>query len=447
MTSIVTNDLRTLLLNQLIQDVEGGDASYYVGISRAENYTPDANADSRAEQFRFRNGLQAVKVLSNVSFVVPTVEWQNNDIYNAYTDQDPNQTNFYVINSVNEVFICVESPNTVSTVEPTSALANNDVKTFATGDGYLWRYMYTMTNLDFSNFKTRSYMPVKTVTGNPTIAQEIEQLALQNSSVDGEILGFTIDSAGTTYPGGSATLTISGIFTSPADFSVSISNGGIESINLETDSDGEYMHGAGYDAASAVVTDGEGNGDGAVTPIFAPQGGLNANPIVSLKSKSLMFQVDIQGDETGTILAENDFRQVALIRNPKKFNSDSDFTANTAIGMKRLNLVPGSINPTGAMFSADAIIETSTSGAKGRVFYHDTINEQLYYYQDLDTEFESFTNGLDITDGAVTASISSQTDPEIDAYSGDILYLNNVSEVIDRTSNQTEDIRIVIELG
>jgi hypothetical protein len=47
----------------------------------------------------------------------------------------------------------------------------------------------------------------------------------------------------------------------------------------------------------------------------------------------------------------------------------------------------------------------------------------------------------------VTASISSQTDPEIDAYSGDILYLNNVSEVIDRTSNQTEDIRIVIELG
>ncbi len=443
MTSVVTNDFRTLLFNQLIQDVEGGDATYYVGISRAESYTPDANADSRAEQLKFRNALQAVKVLSNASFVIPTVEWQNNDIYNAYTDQDPNQTNFYVVNSVNEVFVCVESPSAVSTIEPTSALANNDVKTFATGDGYLWRYMYTMSNLDFSNFKTRSYMPVKTVTGNPTIAQEIEQLALQNSSVDGEILGFTINSAGTTYSGGSADLTISGTPTSPADFSASISSGSIQSINLETDSEGDYMHGAGYDIASAEVT----GGNGAVTPIFAPQSGLNANPVVSLKSKSLMFQVDIQGDETGTILAENDFRQVALIRNPSKFNSDSDFTGNTGIGMKRLNLVPGSVIPLGTMFPKDAVFRTSTNGATGKVFFHDTINEQLYYYQDLDTGFEPFTNGLTITDDTVTASISSQTDPEIDAYSGDILYLNNVSEVIDRTSNQTEDIRIVIELG
>ena len=440
MTSVVTNDLRTLLFNQMIQDVEGDSTTYYVGISRAENYTPDANADSRAEQFKFRNGLQAVKVLSNASFVVPTVEWQNNDTYSAYTDQDPNQSNFYVINSINEVFICVESPNTVSTTEPTAALANNDVKTFATGDGYLWRYMYTMSNLDFSNFKTRSYMPVKKVSGNPTIAQEIEQLALQNSSVDGEILGFTINSSGTTYPGGSAPLTISGTPISPADFSASISGGGIESINLETDSEGDYVHGEGYVAASAEVT----GGDGTVTPIFAPQGGLNTNPIVSLKSKSLMLQVDIQGDETGTILAENDFRQVALIRNPRKFNSDSDFTGNTGIGMKRLNLSPGSATGT---FPEDAVFRTSTNGATGKVFFHDTINERLYYYQDLDTGFEPFTNGLTITDDTVTASILSQTNPDIDAYSGDILYLNNVSEVIDRTSNQTEDIRIVIELG
>ena len=440
MTSVVTNDLRTLLFNQMIQDVEGDSATYYVGISRAESYTPDANADSRAEQFKFRNGLQAVKVLSNVSFVVPTVEWENNGIYNSYTDKNPNQTNFYVVNSTNEVFICIESPNTVSTVEPTSTLASGSGKTFSTGDGYLWRYMYKMTNLAISNFKTNSYMPVKKVVGNPTIAQEIQQLALQDSAVDGEIIGFTIDSAGTSYPGGSATLTISGIPTSPADFSVSISNGGIESINLETDSEGEYMHGAGYDAASAEVT----IGDGAVTPIFAPQGGLNANPVVSLKSKSLMFQVDIQGDETGTILAENDFRQVALIRNPSKFNSDSDFTGNTGIGMKRLNLSPGSATGT---FPEDAVFRTSTNGATGKVFFHDTINERLYYYQDLDTGFESFTNLLTITDDTVTASISSQTNPDIDAYSGDILYLNNVSEVIDRTSNQTEDIRIVIELG
>lgn len=37
--------------------------------------------------------------------------------------------------------------------------------------------------------------------------------------------------------------------------------------------------------------------------------------------------------------------------------------------------------------------------------------------------------------------------PEIDRYSGDVLYINNLETAIDRTSTQTEDIKIVIDLG
>lgn len=435
MTSVVSNDLRTFLLDQFKSDVDNG-SNYYVGISRATDFTASSNIGSMTEQLNLRNSLQAVKVLSNVSFVVPTVEWTNNVVYSAYNDSDPNQTNFYVTNSNNEVFICVESPNTGSTIEPTSVLASGNAQSFSTTDGYLWRFMYKMTNLAYSNFRTSTYMPVKKVTGTPTIAQEIQQLTLQDSAVSGEILGLAINAAGASYPN-TSTVTISGNG-SNASFTATAASGSLTSITVDQDSADVFLHGSGYDYAAAIDS-----GDGVLTPILPPRGGLNADPVVSLKAKSLMLQVDIQGDESGTILTENDFRQVALIRNPKKYGSDSDFTGNTGIALKQLNLASGAIGT----FLQDTTF-TTISGSTAKVFHHDTINEVLYYYQDLDTKFDTFTNGVTITSdsSSASASILSQTDPDVDAYSGDILYLNNVA-VIPRENNQTEDIRIVIELG
>lgn len=435
MTSVVSNDLRTFLLDQFKSDVDNG-SNYYVGISRATDFTASSNIGSRAEQLNLRNSLQAVKVLSNVSFVVPTVEWTNNAVYSAYNDSDPNQTNFYVTNSNKEVFICIESPNTGSTIEPTSILASGNAQSFSTTDGYLWRFMYKMTNLAYSNFRTSTYMPVKKVTGTPTIAQEIQQLSLQDSAVSGEILGLAITAAGGNYPN-TSTVTISGNG-SNASFTATAAGGSLTSITVDQDSADVFLHGSGYDYAAAIDS-----GDGVLTPILAPRGGLNADPVVSLKAKSLMLQVDIQDNESGTILTENDFRQVALIRNPKKYGSDSDFTGNTGIALKQLNLASGAIGT----FLEDTTF-TTISGSTAKVFHHDTINEVLYYYQDLDTKFDTFTNGVTITSdsSSASASILSQTDPDVDAYSGDILYLNNVA-VIPRENNQTEDIRIVIELG
>ena len=443
MSASVTNDLRTFLLDQLKSDVEGGSGRYYVAISRSDDYTPSTNIDSRAEQFRFRNAMQAVKVLGSVSFVIPTVTWQTNDVYEAYNDTNPNQTRFYVINSDNEVFICIDSPNTPSTVEPTSTLANFKARTFATSDGYFWRYMYKMSNLAYGNFRTSKFTPVKKVTGTPTIAQEEQQLALQDSAVDGEILRLQIDSAGTGYPG-IAPIMISGNGTG-ASFTANVSNGSIASISIDSDVFGEFLHGSGYDYAAADPI----GGDGVLTPVFAPKGGLNADPVVSLKSNSLMLQVDMQGSENDTILVENDFRQIALIRNPLKSKDpslslpDSDFTGNTGVAAKSLNLTPLSVTGT---FTEDAVFSTSIGSATAKVLFHDTINQILYYYQDFETEFEFFTNGLTISDGTVSASIQSQNLPDVDAYSGDILYLNNILAV-DRSEDQTEDIRIVIELG
>ena len=71
----------------------------------------------------------------------------------------------------------------------------------------------------------------------------------------------------------------------------------------------------------------------------------------------------------------------------------------------------------------------------------------LYYYQDEETGFGTFTVGETITSGAATASITAINNPDIKKYSGEILYINNISTGVPRETTQTEDIRIVINLG
>ena len=67
------------------------------------------NSGSMYDQSKFRHTLQSVKVLSNASYVVPTVTWVSEDApYEAYDNNNPYQTNFYVINSSREVFLCIQ---------------------------------------------------------------------------------------------------------------------------------------------------------------------------------------------------------------------------------------------------------------------------------------------------------------------------------------------------
>lgn len=441
MASAVTNEFRNILLDLFKGDFDSAGTKYYVAIGRSDEYTAaTSNVHGRSEQFDFRNTIQSVKVASNISFVVPTVEWASATTYSAYDDKLPNQTNFYVLNSSNEVFICVESTGSGSTIEPTSTLAGNSATTFATSDGYKWRFMYKMTGLAYSNFKSNSYMPVKTIVGTPTVTEEVAQKSLQDSAVVGEILSLAIDSAGTDYTS-VPTITVSGNGSIGAAFTAELSGGGISKVTVDSDAAGNYYHGVGYDYASISLS----TGNALLRPVFGPVGGLSADPVVSLKSKQIMIQTDIQDNETDTIVAEataGSFQQVALIRNPKKYNSDSDFTGNTGIGMKQLTAVITGGTPT--QIPSDTIISAGSVSAK--VYWHDESNTKVYYYQDKETGFGDFGSGDVVSDGTRSGTITSISAPDLDIYSGEILYLNNIT-AIDRASNQTEDFRIVIQLG
>jgi hypothetical protein len=440
-TSTITPDYKKLLGNLWLSDIDSGGSTYYVGIGRSlDNDISNVLSDTRRKEMVVRHELQSIKVANQASMVVPTVEWQANTVYNAWDDNNSSLTNFYVLNQNREVFVCIQTAKTnqgveiLSTVEPsTSLITGKLINTFKTSDGYLWRYLYTMSNIAFSNFKNNSYMPVKFITGTPTILSEVGQKTLQDSAISGEIIGIAIDSGGTGYSV-NPSISIQGNGSS-AVYNATVYNGRIVRVEIDSDGEGNRLHGTGYDFAKVEPS----YGNAVLRPIIAPRGGLNKDPVNTLFAKSVMMQVDFENNENNTILAQNEFKTVSLFRNLKKYNGDSDLTVNTANAMNYLNIA----NISGSFVNDEDFNNTSLT-AFGKVFYQD--GTKLYYFQNDSTGFGEFLNGevVQSTSGA-TAEIQSLGNPEFDRYSGEILYINNV-DGIQRASNQTEDIRIVIEL-
>jgi hypothetical protein len=451
MTASVTNSFREHLLTLLKSDIDSDGVPYHIGIAQPDSDASiTLNSGSMHDQSKFRHTLQSVKVLSNVSYVVPTVTWQSEVQYEAYDNNNPIQTNFYVINSAREVFLCIEQGKNAdgsagnSFIEPTSTRANQRPKTFQTGDGYLWRYMYKMSNLAYGTFRTKTYTPVKQVTNrSTTIPEEISQIGLQDSSTPGQILNIAVDNGGVNYT--SPTITISGNG-SGAQFFAEVFDNKIVNIRCDSNGLGDFLHGTNYDYAQVVVTDPGGGSGAKLRAVLSSRDGVNKDPVSALKCREIMLQTDFIGTEENTIVANGtDFRQVGVIKGLEKYTTDSDFTGNTGQATKKLTLqtIQGAASWVDNVTFTDAL-ETTTA----KVF--DLDGTTLYYYQDEETGFENFSVDQNIkilgVEGA-TANIVNLVNPDVDAYSGDILYINTLASAVVRSAEQTEDIRIVIQLG
>ena len=95
------------------------------------------------------------------------------------------------------------------------------------------------------------------------------------------------------------------------------------------------------------------------------------------------------------------------------------------------------------------IINTDKDLYKAVVDYYDNAVPELWYHQNETTGFTEFADGETITtvsgSGSATAD-SAKVAPGFDPYSGEILYIDNRNSSVTRSDDQTEDVKIIIQL-
>lgn len=169
--AILTTKHSIDVANSFIEDVKNNKNMYYTFMGHpapwaTEPTAPAANDSLNQIEQSIYNDLVIGKLIGNtdVSHVVPRYNWTNNTIYAKYdrNDSDLFDKQFYVMTDNYEVYKVIDNTsNGYSTVKPSLVSTQG---TFQTGDGYIWKYMYSVDSTANTKFTSTDYIPVATNT-------------------------------------------------------------------------------------------------------------------------------------------------------------------------------------------------------------------------------------------------------------------------------------------
>ena len=495
MAAIITSKFRLDTTNKFVTSLAKN--QFYMALGRpnawADDTTPTTPYENDYTSHTLWENMFAMKKIDATDIVhsSPRNLWVSGTTYAEYDDQDTNIESkvYFVISANNNVFMCLKAGTGTSSVNPDVIGVQTSGVHATGGDGYVWKYMYTVPTADVTKFLTSSFIPVRNLKAAPAAGADTaltNQWSVQSNAVDGAIYNLKITTGGTGYTS-IPTVTIVGDGSS-ATATATLTGGVITGITMTN-------VGTGYTHATVALSTAGGSG-GAVRPVIGPVGGYGKNPTNDLRSHYVTVNKAFTGDESSTIPDSNDFRQLSLIKNPTTLAANSaaisgaasmvigqfykiltlgnssaanwatagapaDYVVGTvfkaiavtstgtgtvgAIASANAYNTCSSLTVAGNAFTADQIIEGTVTGAKGMVVEH--TGGVISYIQNEATGFGVFNHATDNVrvDGTSVAGtdITAQAAPLINHQSGDVMFVENRTATT-RADGQVETVRLVI---
>ena len=489
MAAIITEKFRTHNAKQFIEDFSESGQSNYIFIGRSHAWTddtsPPAPANSQSEEIGAYEDMIALKKVSStdISHGLVRYDWTSGTKYDEYRDDysATNTTNVtgvsnffdgrgYVITDEFKVYKCLKtggSPGAYvnSTVKPTSVdTANPQV----TGDGYMWKFMYSVVASDVIKFVTNDFIPVKTLGAKSAVAGSgtnggfgstadddgSAQWDVENAAVDGAIYHYVVTAAGSGYTLDSGTtvdVAVEGDG-SGAVATLTFSGGALSSVAFKDTS----SYGSGYKRASFPTIDssisGISGGSGAtIKAVISPINGHGADPIEELGGNYAIVNSRLEfGEGSGDFPTDNDFRRIGLIKNPVQ-SSDGTISSETSLTATNQLTVADASSISVDDLLTDAASESATTAKvrvvskTGNVLKTLPVVNSGGEYVAFANDDEVFRNGAGTKSTDVTGSGVSTAHPEMTRFTGQILYVENRGAV-SRAADQIEDIKLIIEM-
>ena len=516
MAAIITDQIRILNAGNFIAGVSNASNSYYsfIGLTNPADYQTDWDEDPPSPKDNFDqendywNTMVALKKINtdDARRVVPKINWSSGTTYDMYR-HDYSRSNtavvsgstslylatYFVMNSDFRVYICLQ--NGIDPDNP-SGRPSLDEPTFTdleprsagtSGDGYVWKYLYTIKPSDVAKFESTDYMPVPN-----DWATAADNEAVRDNAVDGSIKIVTVTNKGVGLGTANSTYTSVPIKGDGSGAECTITIDGNQQVSSVTVSN----QGSGYTFGNIDLAAG-GVPTGTTRPTFdviiPPQGGHGADIYRELGAYNVLLYSRIENDNNNPdFITGNQIARVGVVENPEQFGSSSVLSADKVSALGALKLVGSGYSV--ATFTADSYFtQTVSTGttAVGRVVSYDQTTGVLKYWQDRSLagfntvgtaqtqptygfNLEEFTSSPG-TGGAVTITPTTGIDlsidsnfsgistvinnrtyylgqtftsgvanPEVKKHSGNIIYVDNRPSIT-RSSNQKEDIKVILQ--
>ena len=410
---------------------------------------------------------------------------------------------FYVMNQGYEVFKClyngesVANPSGVNVVHEPKTNPSAGLGTYANGiftapdASYIWKYMYTMPTDDVLAFLSSDFMPI-------AAAGESSRVATETAAVPGSLNVALIKDAGTGLTNGTFYAPVLGDGTG-AIAKLTVAGGALSAVEMQA-------VGSGYTYASVAIVTGIPSGTSGSTEaiglfsdvaltvsqavaatsephlevILSPQGGHGSDFETELNTKRVMANIRLTFVESaGDFPVDNDFRRIGIVKDPYDYGTSTFSTSDTLSGLKAVKITGatgdytqdemitqtvagGTAKGTVVSWTLDAGSPTPTPGTPGsgvlkymqspsyhkddnhivRAFASDAANAIVGVNSaSQGTVDVALADGTELIGSIFTDGLA---DPEIEANTGDLIYIEN-RRLITRAADQIEDIKLVIE--
>ncbi len=527
MSAIVTDQFRILNANNFVESVENTNNSYYifiglsnpagtntlVGFGRTTDW--DTNTPAPTDSFSYRKHTTDTMMFgrkissANIRRIIRRVDWVSGSKYEIYRDDysannpSPNtkanslyDANYYVLNKDFKVYICID--NGSSGTNPTGNVSQDEPtftdlepsKAGTSGDGYVWKYLFTISPSDIIKFDSTEFITVPNGWSTSTDTQIRNVRENGDSDVNlNQIKHVYIENAGVGYKNGiGQEVDIIGDGTG-AKARVDVVSNVITDVSVSSG-------GKGYSYALVDLTNISSNAVSTrakLIPIIPPSKGHGHDIYTELGTDKVICYARFD-DTTKDFPTDTTFAQIGIVKNPTKPGSSDIYTAESYSSLQaiKFDTVNGTPKVGEEIEQVLTIAPLNGKIARGYVASFDKDTKVLKYFRDRSLNFnQTFHNHTDYSgisttgriyqfESAVTSNVvkgleSSFTgsvetgftgistlttgnklvnlganftaglaDSEINKGSGEVIYLDNRPEIT-RSPRQKEDIKIILE--
>jgi hypothetical protein len=178
----------------------------------------------------------------------------------------------------------------------------------------------------------------------------------------------------------------------------------------------------------------------AARAIISPPGGHGSDPLYELGGKNILIDTKIRYDEEGILPATNDYRQIALLKDPY-VRLTSNVASNVAFVQGLTMICDGVGNYLEDEFVYQGA-SLSSATFKGRVISWTANTSKIIVINTIGTP--SLSQTLIGATSFTARVVNSKTEGLLEKYSGRLLYVDNIKPVT-RSNDQIEDFQILIK--
>lgn len=524
MSAIITDQFRISSVKNFISIASSGENVYYsfIGLSNYYdfdnnwNVNPPSPKDSFEQENDYWDTTIALKRInaSDIRPVIRKITWESGVTYDMYrhdisrtNPSNPSgalslyNANYYVLTSEYKVYICLsngtdpENPLGRPSLDEPQFTDLEPRSAGVSGDGYVWKYLYTLTPSDIIKFDSINFIPVPS---NWDTSSE-NSLIRNNSLTSGQLKIINILNRGSGIGTANQIYTnvpISGDGTGAEATIVINNNSSVESITVSNGGSGYTYGTVDYISGGVPV--------GTTSPkfdvIIPPSDGHGHDIYRELGSYYVCMYAKFENDtENPDFITGNNISRIGIVQNPLQYDSSSILSNDKVSALYALKLIgiTNSNEYKNAQYEPDSYI-TQTIGtgvtAVGRVSSYDSETGILKYWQDkrnagfnIDNSQDTtpeygltqnrFTSdilaggSLNVIGGSITLKIDSDfgtesnpgittsinnktyqlgqlfiggvSSPEVKKYSGDIIYVDNRPSIT-RSQNQKEFLKAIL---